>query len=267
LRLARPTSIGTEQSILTNLGEVINGGYEFTANARLITSPTLSWDLGGNFYHGENEVISLGPVTDERLKNRPVDARFGDIVQNRDELGARPVFEEEYLGPTIPTTTWGLNTDVTLFRSLTLSALGEFQGGHVRQSGVARQNVRRRNWATCQYVFDALESGDVSNITAGERGRCDYNRASYGEWTPKGDFFRLRSIALSYRLPEEWLPMGATGMTLRLQGRNLWTVTDYPGIDVESNEDGAAGSFSNLAREYYNVPTPSVFLVSLTVNF
>jgi len=267
LRLDRPTSIGTEQAILTNLGQVDNSGFEVSANALLFQSRNISWNLGGNYYHGENEIVSLGPVTDERLKGRPVDARFEDIVQNRDELGARPVFEEEYLGPTIPTTTWSINTDLTLLRRLTLSSRGEFQGGHWRQSGTARQNVRRENWAPCQYVFDALDAGDVSNITAGERGRCDYNRASYGEWTKPGDFFRLRSLALSYRLPERFLPPAATGLTLRAQARNIWTVTDFPGVDVESNEDGAAGSFYNLGREYYNIPTPAVYLFSLTVNF
>jgi TonB-dependent SusC/RagA subfamily outer membrane receptor len=178
LRLDRPTSVGTEQAILTNLGQVDNGGFEFSANALLVQTPRIAWNLGGNYYHGENKIVSLGPVTDERLKGRPVDAQFGDIVQNRDELGARPVFEEEYLGPAIPTTTWSVNTDLTFLRRLTLSSRGEFQGGHVRESGVARQNVRRENWAPCQYVFDALDAGDVSNITAGERGRCDYNRAS-----------------------------------------------------------------------------------------
>jgi TonB-dependent SusC/RagA subfamily outer membrane receptor len=267
LRLARPPSIGTEQEILTNLGRVDNGGFEFAANASILRGTNVAWDIGGNFFHGENEVVSLGPVTDERLKGRPVDAQFGDIVQNRDELGVQPVFEEEYIGPAVPTTTWTINSDLTLFRRLTLSALGEFQGGHVRESGTGRQNVRRQTWSDCQYVFDAMNAGDISNITAGELGRCSYSRASYGEWNLPGDFFRLRSLSLSYRVPERFLIGGATGMTFRLQGRNLWTVTDFPGVDVEGNEAGVGASWGDFAREYYTLPIPSVFLVSLTVNF
>jgi hypothetical protein len=68
-------------------------------------------------------------------------------------------------------------------------------------------------------------------------------------------------------MPERFLPPAATGMTLRVQARNILTVTDFPGVDVESNEDGAAASFGNLSREYYNVPTPAVFVASLTINF
>lgn len=265
MRLDRPTSIGTEQAILTNLGRVDNAGYEITANGTVLRMDNIGWDIGGTYSQAHNKIVSLGPITDERLKDRPVDAVFGDIVQNPNEMGAVPEFAEEYLGPGIPTVTWGLHSDLTLFRRLTFSALGEFQGGHVHEADVARQNVRREVWAPCQYVFDALHSGDVSNISAKERGRCDYNRASYGEWTTAGDFFRLRSLALSYRVPDRFLPGSFTGATIRLQARNILTITDFPGIDPEVVEDGAGATYGYY--EYYNVPTPAVFMVNLTFNF
>ncbi|MEJ2217961.1 MAG: TonB-dependent receptor [Gemmatimonadota bacterium] len=265
LRLDRPTSIGTEQAILSNLGRVENKGYELSANATVVRFENLSWDIGGTYSQAHNKIVSLGPVTDERLKDRPVDAMFGDIVQNPNEMGVVPEFAEEYLGPAIPTVNWGLHTDVTLFRRLTFSGLGEFQGGHMHEASIARQNVRRQEWAPCQYVFDALQSGNVSNISAKERGRCDYNRASYGEWTTKGDFFRLRSLALSYRVPDRFLPANFTGATVRFQARNILTITDFPGVDPEVVDGGAGNSYGSY--EYYNIPTPAVFMMSLTFNF
>jgi TonB-dependent SusC/RagA subfamily outer membrane receptor len=267
LRLDRPSSIGTEQAILTNLGEVVNSGFEFTANASLYSGSRFSWDLGGNFYTGENEIVSLGPVTDERLKGRPVGAQFGDIAQNPDEMGVRPDWEEEYLGPPRPTMTWGVNTRMTFFRRLTLESLGEFQGGHIREAGAVRQNIRREQWLPCQPIFDAVNAGDYSMYTAGELAKCSHRDASYGEWTTKGDFFRLRSVSLSYRLPENWLPTGTTGMTVRLQGRNLWHTTDYPGFDPEGNAYGVGAGWSWSTREYYNLPVPRVFMLSVTTNF
>ncbi|UCC26464.1 MAG: TonB-dependent receptor [Gemmatimonadales bacterium] len=267
LRLPRPASIGTEQALLTNLGEVENKGVEFTANVNVYNAENVSWSVGGNFFNGENKIVSLGPVTDERLQGRPVDAQFGDVVQNRDELGVRPVFEEEYLGPARPTTTWGLNTKITLFQRLTIDALGEFQGGHVRQAGTARQNVRRSYWVPCEDVINAVDAGDISGFTAAELGKCSQRDASYGEWTVPGDFFRLRHVTLSYRMPENWLPPTATGMTLRASGRNLWTSTDYPGIDPEGNAYGTDAGWYWSTREYYNLPIPRVFSFSATVTF
>jgi len=227
----------------------------------------VSWSVGGNFWHGENEIVSLGPVTDERLKGRPVDAQFGDVVQNPDEVGVRPKFEEEYLGPARPTTTWGLTTQATFMQRFTLDVLGEFQGGHVRQAGTARQNVRRDYWAPCQQVITDVRAGDISGYTAKELGLCSPRDASYGEWTQAADFFRLRSVSLSYRVPDDFLPAGASGLTLRLQGRNLWHTTDWPGIDPEGNSYGTAAGWYWSTREYYNLPVPRTFMFSATVNF
>jgi len=268
LRLARPASIGTEQSILTNLGEVKNVGYEFSANASLISLSDFSWSMGGNYYHGEDEVVSLGPVTDERLKGRPVNAQFGDVVQNPDELGVRPDFEEGYLGPARPTTTWGVNTRFTLFRRLTLEGLGEFQGGHVKQNGTARQNVRRERYVPCENVYTNVRAGTWSQFTASELAKCSYRDANYASWTFPGDFFRIRSVTLSYRMPENFLPAGISGMTLRVQGKNLWYTTKYEGGDPETHGySGLAGGWYASTRDYYGLPIPRVFLFNATVNF
>jgi outer membrane receptor protein involved in Fe transport len=269
LRLDRPASIGTEQAILTNLGKVENLGYELSVNASLVAASNFSFDLGGNFYHGEDEVVSLGPVTDLRLKGRPVSAQFGDCVTNPDAVGERPDFEECYLGSARPTTTFGITPRLTFFRSLTLEGLGEFQGGHIKQNGTARQNVRRRYWATCQDVIDNVAAGTWSQYTAKELAKCSYRDANYAMWTFPGDFFRIRSLVLSYRLPESLLPGQISGLTLRLQGRNLWYyATDYEDGDPETHGyTGPLGSWYATTRDYYGLPMPRVFLLSATVNF
>lgn len=267
LRLDRPTSIGTEQAILTNLGKVENKGFELTANATLYSGRDISWDLGGNFYTGEDAIVSLGPVTDERLKDRPVSAQFGDCVTNPDAVGERPDFEECYLGPARPTTTFGINTSVTLFRSLTLDALGEFQGGHVRQNGTARQNVRRSFWAPCQQIIDDVEAGTWSQYTAAELAKCSPRDANYGPWTMKSDFFKIRSVSASWRVPEQFLMGGIQGMTLRMQARNIFEWTKFEDGPAEGNEDGANAGWYWSTRWYYNLPVPSTYMFSASVNF
>jgi len=269
LRLDRPASIGTEQAILTNLGKVENAGYEFAANATLVSGSNFSFDLGGNYYHGKDEVASLGPVTDERLQGRPVSALFGDCVTNPDEF-ARPDFEECYLGTPRPTTTFSIIPRLTFFGNLTLEGLGEYQGGHIKQNGTARQNIRREYWATCQDVIDAIEldRDNQYNYTARELAKCSNRDANYGSWTMAADFFRIRSLVMSYRLPESLLPGQISGMTLRLQGRNLWYWTKYEDGDPETHGyTGPTGSWYATSRDYYGLPIPRVFLFSATVNF
>jgi len=267
LRLDRPASIGTEQAILTNLGKVENKGLEFTANASLLTTSNVSFDLGGNFYHGKDEVVSLGPVTDVRLKGRPVSAQFGDCVSNPGEY-ARPKFEECYLGTARPTTTFGITPRFTFLRRFTLEGLGEYQGGHIKQNGTARQNVRRDFWASCQDIIDDVNAGNQLNYTSEVLAKCSPNDSNYGYWTFPGDFFRIRSLVLSYRMPENLLPSQVSGMTLRLQGRNLWYWTKYEDGDPETHGyTGPGGSWYSTIRDYYGLPIPRVFLFSATVNF
>ncbi|MBT8397862.1 MAG: TonB-dependent receptor, partial [Gemmatimonadetes bacterium] len=270
LRLDRPASIGTEQAILTNLGKVENVGFEFTANASLVTTSDISFDLGGTFYHGNDEVVSLGPVTDERLQGRPVSALFGDCVTNPDAMDERPNFEDCYLGTPRPTTTFGITPRLTFFGNLTLEGLGEYQGGHIKQNGTARQNIRRRFYAPCQDVIDAVyaDRANEANYTAAELAKCSYRDANYGPWTMAGDFFRIRSLALSYRMPESLIPSSISGMTLRLQGRNLWYWTKEYNHDPETHGyTGPTGGWYSTSREYYGLPIPRVFMFSATVNF
>ncbi len=265
IRIQHPPSIGTEQAVLTNFGEIENRGIELLLNASVVRRPAIAWDVGGNLSTANNEVIRLGNVDDPRRLGRPIDAEFGDVVINPDEVGVDPIFEERYLGPRVPTLTWGVNSRLTVFRRLTLDVLGEAQTGHVHSASVARQNVAREFWAPCNYVFEAIDAGDTSGLTARELGMCDPDEVTYGMWTTKGDFFKLRSVSLSYRLPDSLLPGGASGLTVRLMGRNLFTATDYPGLDPELAEGGAGRIYNTF--EYYDVPPAKQILLNVSVNF
>ncbi|MGH7698956.1 MAG: TonB-dependent receptor domain-containing protein [Gemmatimonadales bacterium] len=265
IRIQRPPSIGTEQRILTNLGEVTNKGFEVTANVAVLRRPEVSWEVGGNIAAAKNEVAKLGNVDDPRRLGRPVDALFGDVVINGDEVGVDPIFEERYLGHAIPSRTWGINTRLVLFQRLALDVLGEGQGGHVHEASIGRQNVVREFWAPCNYVFEAIDAGNTSGLTARDRALCDPDEVTYGMWTTPADFFKLRSVSLSYRVPERFVPGAFSGLTVRLQGRNLLTITDYPGLDPELAEGGANRRYGDF--EYYDAPPPRQFLLNVTVNF
>ena len=75
----------------------------------------------------------------------------------------------------------------------------------------------------------------------------------------------MRSASVSYRVPDEWLPGQIRGATVRLQGRNLMTFTDFDGVDPEAFEDGSAEVL--FRQEYYNLPPMRSFLLSVKVDF
>ena len=301
IRVTQLPSGGFVGTQLENVGQVTNSGHEAFINATLVASSSIGWDLGLRLSTARSRVVDLGGLESINLGWRnyvrapvecttemanganfdgngfvgmgctpgetvhfPLPAFCHDRVQNPDEVAA-PRYDEQCLGPTTPTHTYGLSTTLTLGQRLTFDAVGEGMGGHWLSSGTAYQNTRRRVWPLCRSTFDALAAGQRDQLTARERALCDPSVVRYGMWTQPADFFKLRSASVSYRVPETWLPNTIRAATVRLQGRNLMTFTDFEGVDPEAFEDGSAEVL--FRQEYYNLPPIRSFLLSVQVDF
>ena len=80
------------------------------------------------------------------------------------------------------------------------------------------------------------------------------------------DFVKLRSVSLSYRLPQRFSFTNGGTTTLTLAGRNLFTWTNYDGVDPESSDQSDAGTGLGR-REYYQLPPYRTFLATLRLTF
>ena len=290
--------VGTQ---LENVGEVTNAGHEAFVNLTMLATNTIGWDVGLRLSSSESRVIDLGDLESINIGWRnyvrapiectselsngvtfdgngyigqgctpgemvyfPLPAFCHDRVQNPDEVGA-PNYTEHCLGSTTPKYTYGISSTMTISQRLTLDVVGEGMGGMWLSSGTAYQNTRRQVWPLCRSTFDAIANGQRNSLTAGERALCDPSVVRYGMWTQPSDFFKIRSASLSYRVPEDILPGNIRSATLRLQGRNLFTMTDFEGVDPEAFEDGSAEVL--FRQEYYNLPPMRSFLLSVQVDF
>ncbi|MDE2679576.1 MAG: SusC/RagA family TonB-linked outer membrane protein [Gemmatimonadota bacterium] len=286
---------------LENVGQVTNAGHEAFVGVNLLATNSVIWDTNVRMSTNRSRVIDLGGLESINLGWRnyvrapvvctadlanqidfdgngfigkgcevgekvyfPLPAFCHDRVQNPDEVGA-PDYEEQCLGPTTPTMTYGIGTSATFFQRLTFDVLGEGVAGQWLSSGTAYQNARRRVWPLCRETVAAIADGRQDQLTAGERALCDRSVVRYGMWTQPSDFFKLRSASVSYRVPDGWLPGQIRGATIRLQGRNLLTFTDFEGVDPEAFEDGSAEVL--FRQEYYNLPPMRSFLLSVKVDF
>jgi hypothetical protein len=93
-------------------------------------------------------------------------------------------------------------------------------------------------------------------------------------WIGKADFWKLRTVAVTYELPASLVSQFASRATVTLAGSNLALWTDYDGLDpeVEDFQDRAEGGIYDGAtdygrREYYNLPSPRTYLLSFRVTF
>ena len=71
-----------------------------------------------------------------------------------------------------------------------------------------------------------------------------------------GWFIKLRELSLTFEAPERWArAFRASRLSLTLAGRNLWTITDYTGVDPEVNafaqDNFASSDFESQAQVRY----------------
>lgn len=270
-------SLGYAGTQLENVGEIRAWGNEVSLTLRPVRNPTIDWELGVRYGYTQTEAVDLGgleqipafvPLWQQWIiPGQPIPVYYGPLVQNPDAVGVAPVFDDGVLGQAFPPHTLGLNSSVTIRQRLTLNLLGEFQGGHYLTNGTGTQQTRRGLWPACIGVRERVLAGDIAGISAQDQYRCGA-QPPYIAWTERADFFKLRQISLSYRIPESLLWGGIQSGSLRLEAGNLFTVTDYSGLDPESIQGGSLEGSSGLYRvEYYQLPSPRRFRFGVNVNF
>jgi hypothetical protein len=81
-----------------------------------------------------------------------------------------------------------------------------------------------------------------------------------------GSFIKFRELSLSLFIPDDWAAkMRASRATFTVTGRNLYTWTDYTGIDPELNDNGSGSNFG--ARDFLTQPPLRYWTARLTLNF
>ncbi|MBX6332032.1 MAG: TonB-dependent receptor plug domain-containing protein [Gemmatimonadaceae bacterium] len=277
---ALPPSKWTGGTQLVNAGTLENRGIEAQLAVGLLRTPSVDWTARVNLsllgskaidLHGEEIDTYFGTSVREGYA---IPTYFGERVTNPDAI-ADPIIEEDQpLGRQYPNRIIGLGTTVMLAQRLVLDAVGEAQyGGHlVNYTGY--QNERRGAWVPCydvQRKLAAAEEGDATaldGVTAFQRAQCsqDPSVRSADFWVQPTDFFKLRSVSLTYNLPARWI-RGASAASITLAGRNLFTWTRYGGTDPEVQDVTDAGINALGRRDYYNLPNYKTFELSARITY
>lgn len=266
-------SFGTEQATLRNLGETEVKGIETVASFVPVRTDDFEWSVNGSYSTNKSEILDMGPLENLGFSLRvgqPLRVEFDDIVVNPGEVGVAPDHESQVTGVLWPEKLYSFGTRFTFNNALTFDALLEGQGAFVKPSGVGWATTRRETWPHCYGIQDELNQNGITNLTTQQQSMCSPSSSAWGTWTDKSDFWRLRSASLSYRLPDGLVP-AAQSVQLSLQAKNLFTITDYIGLDPEGADGGLSGGGGNgnllVPTEYYNMGPPRIFILSATVNF
>ncbi len=91
------------------------------------------------------------------------------------------------------------------------------------------------------------------------------NRMS-DRWIEDGSYLRIQNISLSYTCPDKWLkPTGASKCKLYLNAQNVYTFTNYSGLDPEIGSYNQNAGLSNVDMGRY--PSPRIFTLGANITF
>ncbi len=231
---------------------VENRGWEFEMNTINMKSGSFQWLTSFNITIPQNELTEfseieqfpafnalyevgqpiLGRKQYQSLGVNPETGEYDFVDFNRD--GVINTLDRRYFVPNIQEYYGGLNNTFR-FKGLQVdvflhfvkqdapSFLNFFDGaGSV---GIATTRVLDR-WQNPGDVTDIQRFSDNLNVSQNRYESSNQEDASY---------IRLQNVSISWNLPTEWLKQTKlSNVRLYAQGRYLFTITDYDGLDPES---------------------------------
>ncbi|HEV2149467.1 MAG TPA: SusC/RagA family TonB-linked outer membrane protein [Longimicrobiaceae bacterium] len=265
-----------------NIGVLTNRGVEISLSTVNLQRDAFGWSSRLTYSANRNRVEQLQTSADTLVvgylnavvEGHPVGVFYGGYyVRNPDgsikyDAAGLPVrardprtnrFANKIIGDPSPDFTAALSNSLTLGDNVELSVLFDGRFGN----DVANFSRRISEFFGSAKVVEREITGDT---VAGTFARNSTRINLYEEYIEDGSFVKLREVALRFRFPAAWARrMRAEDADIRVAGRNLYTWTDYSGLDPEINLFSA----STVARgvDFATTPIPRSVAVGLNLTF
>ena len=288
-----------QTSMLANIGSMRNYGIEFTLNTHADLGP-IHWSSSFNIAHNKNELTNLlnddvvaigsnhalkvgeevgsfyllrfdgiyqydGEVP-EPLYDMGV--RAGDIkYYDKDENGTINDSDRTLVGSPNPDFAGGWNNSFE-WNGINLSVFFTYSYGADVYAGWMAGPTRMGNYqGLLQEWCDNRWTGPGST-NAYPRSIYSYhgnNSRASTYYLQDGSFIKLKSVMLSYNLPQKWTDaMKMKSARVFIQGENLALISKYRGWDPEIS---TSLDPSLIGIDLYGVPSPRIYKLGVSVSF
>lgn len=257
-------------TIIDNVGEVENKGFELEIGTDLIATKDLRWSIDANLSINKNKVVAtknnlpfssgnsritpgdpLSSFYGPKFNGYAADGEMAFVDVNAD--GIIDGRDNQYIGNPYPSTIIGLNTSLKYKRFNFMMTWSSVQGNSI-------DNQMLFTAATPTPIYN--RSAEIYTYYPKPRASSIHRRSDL--FIEDGSYIRLRNIRIDYALP-----LGDTkfikSANIYLSGNNLITITNYKGYDPEVN----AFSGNSLQQGVDNgaYPGSKTVTLGLTVNF
>jgi len=257
-------------TIIDNVGEVENKGFELEIGTDLIATKDLRWSVDANLSINKNKVVATKnnlPFSSGNSRITPGDPlssfygpKFNGYAADGEmafmDVNADGIIDgrdNQYIGNPYPTTIIGLNTSLKYKRFNFMMTWSSVQGNSI-------DNQMLFSSATPTPIYN--RSAEIYNYYPKPRASSIHRRSDL--FIEDGSYIRLRNIRLDYSLP-----LGDTkfikSANIYLSGNNIITITDYKGYDPEVNVFSGNSLQQGVDNGAY--PGSKTVTLGLTVNF
>jgi hypothetical protein len=284
-----PTDSGVG-SVRGNFGEVLNTGIEIELNGVVLDRGGFRWSMNGNFSTLKNELLSL-PNNAPRQGNTLIVGEPIQFLYLFQFAGINPANGKAMIydangnlayqgleadaavrGSLIPTYFGGYSNNFS-YKGFNLEVFFQFQGGNKAFNSDLYNYYRAGSVADNQLVSQLnrwQQPGDITNVPrAFQGGTIDGQDQVFGtfgttQFMSDASYLRLKQVTLSYNLPSSLVSrLKLSKVNVFVQGLNLWTLTNYAGIDPEVVTNNQSTGVSGFGV----YPVGRQFMAGLTVGF
>ncbi|MQY80607.1 MAG: SusC/RagA family TonB-linked outer membrane protein [Bacteroidetes bacterium] len=275
-----PAGTNLTNQILTNVGDLVNKGIEFTINAKTISKADMVWEIGFNATYNENEITKLTATDDPEylgVFTGGISGGVGNNIQIHSvgfPANSFYVYKQVYDEDGDPIE--GLYVDTNGDDQLTVddryrykkaapdvflgfSSFFQYQNwdfsfaGRVNLGNYVYNNVYSNN-GTYSGLYNSV--GYLNNVTTSLLDSKFSNPKYWSDYyMENGSFLRLDNLTLGYNLSN--IINGISKIRLYGTVQNVLLITKYQGLDPEVS----SGIDNNL------YPRPRNFLFGVSVEF
>ena len=288
---------------LQNIGTVDNEGFEFAANAAIFQGD-FRWNTYANISFNDNTIVKLvendtdgndiyyssnplsgGGTTQLLREGESVGTFWGymydGVVQSEADVlvGGEAVGGESFkdlngdgaltdedraiIGDPHPDFNWGWNNDFS-YKNINLNIFVQgSQGGEILNYTLMELGALngRTNVTT-----EALNRWSPTNTdTDIPEARVSRSFVTSDRWIDDASYVRIKNISLGYNFSADFLSkIHMSAARLYVSGQNLFTFTNYKGIDPEVSY---SNSSSNIGLDYGSYPNVKSYTVGLNISF
>ncbi len=269
-----PGGFSATDRLFANLpGIVVNKGWEFSVNYKIVKGKKFSWDVNGNLTLVENEYKNLPtPIITGSVSGQGLTGAFAQTFVAGQPLftWSMPVFQgfdgngnaryekgaaNQLVGTALPNLFAGLTNNFSLGNwnlSVFINAVSGFEVYD--------------NTSNALFLKGSLRNARNVTREVGFSNENPFNPGSVStRFLHSGDFIRLANVNLSYTFNMN--SKAIRSLSVFLSGQNLALLTKYPGLDPEVNVDKQIAGVPSRGFDYTQYPRPRIFTLGVNLAF